>query len=233
MNRNQFMEELGRLLSGLSDNEREEALKYYNDYFDDAGPENEARVIEELKSPEQVARTIREGMADGSAEYTENGYADTRFRSGQEMPVQYQETVFSQESVRKRPRRRQENSGFWKTLCFLLLAILLLPIILPLGIGAVAIVLAILIGIVGIGFAFVISGTAVLAAGIAAIIYGIYWMFVSPAAGLCISGIGCLVMAFGILLSLAIVWACIHLIPWMIRGTVSCIRYPFRKAGIL
>lgn len=47
MNRKEFMERLERLLWNISDSEREEALQYYNDYFDDAGEENEAKVIEE------------------------------------------------------------------------------------------------------------------------------------------------------------------------------------------
>ena len=43
MNRKEFMERLERLLWNISDSEREEALQYYNDYFDDAGEENEAK----------------------------------------------------------------------------------------------------------------------------------------------------------------------------------------------
>mgnify|MGYP006922422652 CR=1 FL=1 len=33
-------------------------MKYYNDYFDDAGEENESQVVEELESPAKVAATI-------------------------------------------------------------------------------------------------------------------------------------------------------------------------------
>ena len=55
MNRKEFMERLAKLLWNISESEREEALQYYNDYFDDAGIENESRVLEELGSPEQVA----------------------------------------------------------------------------------------------------------------------------------------------------------------------------------
>ena len=73
MNRKQFLYELEQLLKDIPDNERAEAIQYYNDYFDDAGAENEARVIEELESPEQVAETIREGMSESGGEYTENG----------------------------------------------------------------------------------------------------------------------------------------------------------------
>lgn len=42
MSRKEFMEQLARLLGGISESERQEALDYYNSYFDDAGPENEA-----------------------------------------------------------------------------------------------------------------------------------------------------------------------------------------------
>ena len=48
MNRTEYMRELDALLHGISKEEREEAMQYYNDYFDDAGSENEEKVIEEL-----------------------------------------------------------------------------------------------------------------------------------------------------------------------------------------
>ena len=70
MNRKEFMERLERLLWNISDSEREEALQYYNDYFDDAGEENEAKVIEELGSPNQVAQKIKAGCSDQTSEYS-------------------------------------------------------------------------------------------------------------------------------------------------------------------
>ena len=41
MNRTDFMNQLESLLQSISSTEREEAMQYYNDYFDDAGAENE------------------------------------------------------------------------------------------------------------------------------------------------------------------------------------------------
>ena len=38
MNRAQFMKQLEKLLSDISEEERKEALDYYESYFDDAGP---------------------------------------------------------------------------------------------------------------------------------------------------------------------------------------------------
>ena len=59
MNRAEFMTELERHLAGITIDEINDAMAYYNEYFDEAGPENEARVIEELISPARVAAQIK------------------------------------------------------------------------------------------------------------------------------------------------------------------------------
>ena len=51
MDRAQFMQELEKLLADISETERQDALDFYNSYFDDAGAENEASVLRELGSP--------------------------------------------------------------------------------------------------------------------------------------------------------------------------------------
>lgn len=79
MSRAEFMERLEKLLQNISASEREEALQYYNDYFDDAGAENEGAVIGELVSPEQVAQKIMAGLSDAAAEFSEQGHRDTHF----------------------------------------------------------------------------------------------------------------------------------------------------------
>lgn len=61
MNRVEFMETLSRLLQDIPEEDRIDALKYYNDYFDDAGSENEQNVIEELESPEKSSDEDQSG----------------------------------------------------------------------------------------------------------------------------------------------------------------------------
>lgn len=84
MNRAEFMLRLADLLADVSDTEKEEAIQYYNDYFDDAGAENESSVLESLGSPEELAKSIKSGINDGgkSGEFTEAGY------NGYEAPKQ-------------------------------------------------------------------------------------------------------------------------------------------------
>jgi uncharacterized membrane protein len=82
MNRSEFMAGLRKLLVSIPEDEREEALQYYEGYFEDAGPENEGNVIKELGSPEKVASIIWADSKEGSresGEFTETGYTDVRF----------------------------------------------------------------------------------------------------------------------------------------------------------
>ena len=58
MNRSEYMAALRRALSVLPEEERANALRYYEEYFDDAGPENERKVIADLGAPEAVAAQI-------------------------------------------------------------------------------------------------------------------------------------------------------------------------------
>lgn len=81
MSREVFMGKLENLLADVTVEEREEALQYYADYFADAGPENEAQVLQELGSPERVAAMIKASLKGGTEEgaFTEHGFLDERF----------------------------------------------------------------------------------------------------------------------------------------------------------
>ncbi len=87
MNRADFMKELTELLADVSPTEREEAIQYYNDYFDDAGAENEQSVIASLGSPAQLAKTIKTGLADGGnvGEFTEKGFSGYESKNSDEV----------------------------------------------------------------------------------------------------------------------------------------------------
>ncbi len=58
MTREEYMTALKNNIQSLTVDEQNEALQYYSDYFDDA--DDDAKVMEELGSPEDVAKVIRE-----------------------------------------------------------------------------------------------------------------------------------------------------------------------------
>lgn len=116
MNRTEFMGQLERLLWDLPDSERQDALEYYSDYFDDAGRENEDSVIQKLGSPGKVAAIIRAGYLSGperrdSGEYTENGYRDTNISQRQQMPVRRERAHGKAEGTDGPDREERESGG--------------------------------------------------------------------------------------------------------------------------
>ena len=63
MNRKKFIDILKEELSKLPDEEIDAAIEYYEEYFDEAGSENENEVISELGSPKKVASQIKSEYA--------------------------------------------------------------------------------------------------------------------------------------------------------------------------
>ena len=58
MNKETYLKQLELKLKRMPSYEVEDALEYYNEYFDEAGAENTQQVIKELGSPAQVASKI-------------------------------------------------------------------------------------------------------------------------------------------------------------------------------
>lgn len=71
------------LLADLPDDEnKQDALNYYQDYLEEAG-ENTAAVLKEFGSPERIASMIRcdlNGELNEGGDFTDHGIEDTRFK---------------------------------------------------------------------------------------------------------------------------------------------------------
>lgn len=61
MNKQTYLAKLAQLLDPLPEQERQDALNYYEEYFDAAGPEAENATAAELGDPADAARKILEG----------------------------------------------------------------------------------------------------------------------------------------------------------------------------
>lgn len=77
MNRELFLRQLRTLLSDVTEEEREEAIRYYEEYFDEAGPEQEQALLAELGSPAKVAGIIRANVPGSRANAAGRTAADT------------------------------------------------------------------------------------------------------------------------------------------------------------
>ena len=96
MNRIEYMTKLASLLQDIPEVERRDAMKYYNDYFDEAGEENEEQVIREFGAPEEVAENIKADLK-GKTENTTHGQQEEYQSAGQQYQMNHQENKQSSE----------------------------------------------------------------------------------------------------------------------------------------
>ena len=82
MRAEEFLKELDYLLQDIPEEEKRDAISYYEDYLQEAG-EKQEEAIREFGSPERVAAMIRADLAGSLEEggsFTDSGYRDDRFR---------------------------------------------------------------------------------------------------------------------------------------------------------
>ena len=192
MNRQEFMRQLKTLLLYVPTQEREEALQYYNDYFDDAGPENEYEVIAALGSPAKVAENIKR---DINQNYY--GVEPDKVEPGKEM-VEYH----SEMEIEEEPMNKQEK-GYIPTWAKIVIIVCAGPILLGLLGGLFGAVFGVLGGIVGVLFGLVVTfgvlGLVCPLVGAILIVAGIVICMANIMAGLGVIGIGMIILAVGIL----------------------------------
>lgn len=82
MNKYDFMIRLAQLLDDIPQDEKEAAMEYYENYFEDAGVLNERAVLEELGSPEKIAASIKKDLF-GEGEATQQATHSYYGRSAQ------------------------------------------------------------------------------------------------------------------------------------------------------
>ena len=191
MNRIDFMKQLESLLQNISPTERDEALQYYNDYFDDAGPENEKEVIEALGNPARVAENIKRDLQENSV---------TRAKASDRALVEYGKTVNVQSQYQ--PEKPVEKKSEMPTWAIVLLAVLLVfasPAILGVGTGAFGVIVGILVSWFAIIFGFGVTALALFVATFILVIVGIMCIPADALVGVGLIGCGLLCGGIGIL----------------------------------
>lgn len=235
MNKAEFMAELERLLQGIPDNERTEALNYYEEYFNDAGVENEQLVIAELISPKTVADNIKDdlranmdtpGNSNNSAYQSGSAYQNGTSYQGSTV---YQGNTFYQNGATA--AKKEEGLPTWAIVLIVIGCVICSPAIL----GAVGTLLGVLaaafFGLLGIIFGFGASGLLMIISGLLLTFVGLAKMFVGPFAGLLLAGSGLLILALGILFAMFTIWLCGYALPALCRGIVWLCKKPFEKKG--
>lgn len=194
MGRDEFMKQLERLLQNLPSAEREAALQYYNDYFDDAGAENEKEVIEALGNPARVAENIKRDL-NGTAE-------GDRAKGGSRALVEYGKDVPEGGGEGGQGTAEKKSGSTLPTWAIVLLVVLLVlasPVLLAIGASALAMIIGIVVTWAALIFAFGVTALALLVAfGVLAVV-GIWCIAADPLIGAGVIGCGLICGGVGLL----------------------------------
>lgn len=236
MNRNDFLQKLKELLSNIPENERDEAISFYEDYFDEAGSDNEEKVIKDLESPEKVAETILAGLSEKeleTGEYSERGYEDRRFVNKEEISertkTKYNSNPQSDRNPSSAPNEHKKTASVGKILLIVFLCCLAAPIGIPLIITVLALLFAAAVTVVSVAFAICLVAVTMFCVGIILVIVSFTKLFVAPFAALCLLGAGLIVSGLSIIGGILLLMAAVAVIPALFRGIVSICKMPFRR----
>ncbi len=202
MNRVEFMKELRAGIVKLPYQEAEAALEYYEEYFEEAGPKNEERVIEELGDPKEVAAQIMRDFRNKEAE-AGNAFDEKEVTSSYDFTSST--TGFNMNDIKldDNKRAKRDSRSSMSSPVFIILMILAIPIALPLLLGAVGV----LIGVEVTIFALGIVSFALVIASIVSLLAGISTLGASLMTGLFIIGLGIIIFGFAIIVGIGVKYA--------------------------
>lgn len=227
MTRKEYMEQLKKYLKRLPKEDYDNAIEYFSEYFDEAGPENEQQVMEELGEPKEAARELllnllqesvgndKDSTGEKTAALPEAGLAGrSRSTAGQDA---------ADASHRSAEKKKKRSPGK-----IILLAILVLcasPVSLALLISALAVLFAVVVVIASVIFSLGVTSVATIAGGIMIAGIGATLILKSAAAACMMVGGGFLIAGAGILIGVLTIYIC----KWCATGIGRLVNRFVRK----
>jgi len=210
MNKNEFLNRLKEDLSSLSDEERQNALKYYEEYFTEAA-ENQTG-----ESVEDMACRIEK-------EFAVLALSEPSFK-GPEQPITV-EIKKEEKKNRYKPKNPERSLGI------LIVLLCTFPFWLPLLIALVSVAFGVFMTIFGVAFAvaaMALAGFVMVGAGFMTVGYGVINLFIDAAgalypigAGFAAIGIGVIFAAVFTKLTAVIFKSQFKFAGWTIRGITN------------
>lgn len=234
MDRKEFMKKLEMLLSDIPEKERKDALLYYEEYLDDAGTDNEQEALKSLGTPEKIAAGIRSCFGPSSASQSTQQNRNYHQPNGENPyngnPYRGNPNNAGPGTEGSAARGKQRSTG--EIILLVLLCVIALPVLIPVGIGVMAVVFALLTALVVLLAALLITGFAVLAVGLILVGVAVVKLFAAPAAAVYLFGGGLVCTGIGLAMSILMIWLAVKVIPLACQGFVNLCRWPFRRRNV-
>lgn len=205
MTRQEFLEKLNNLLSDIPKTERESAIQYYREYFEEAGVGEYDNIPQDMEAPEVIAENICAGLGND---------------------VKPEEDYFKkEEQTKQNTQQGKQKMDSSKIILLIILAVFTSPLWGGLLLSVFGVLIGVLCTLLGIVIAIAAVMVSFLAAGIIVAVVGAVKTVVSPIAGITAMGVGILLFGLGLLLLLLVIWSFSVLFPAVFKG----IRWMFRR----
>lgn len=215
MTRDEYLQILRDNLTTMTDDEKDDVIRYYLEYFIDSGDEQAA--MEELGAPEKLAARLCSGNgAQNSENYSSENYTSTQntanvYGDYSESSGNGNYTYYEQEETTK----KKKSPG--KIIALACTA----PIWAPLAFAGLAILLSLLLVVVVFVIAVFVVFAACVIAGIASVVAGFVAFGKSLADGLIVLGGGLFMLGAGIL--------AFFLGTYIVKGVTSVFKRIFKR----
>ena len=211
MNKYEYLAQLRDALVTLPKSEQDEAMSYYEEFFSDAGTENEQAVIASLGTPESLAASI---IKESNTQQADNAQGEP------------QATGFVAPET---PAQTAQRTGKKWTGGQIALIIVLLVLSFPIWIGFVAGAFGLAIGLIAAAFGILIGFVG---GSVGSIVMGIVALFTNVPAGLFMIGAGLIVGGLVFLLAIPLCKLVIKLFKVIVKGITALVNKISGKAGV-
>lgn len=206
MTRKEYMEQLRKYLKRLPKEDYENAIEYFSEYFDEAGPQKEQQVMKELGEPKEAARELLLNLLQESVEND-------------------QDIVEEKAAVQPEAASGGKKRSPGKIILLAILVLCASPVSLALLVGVLAVLLAVVVTATAVIFSLGITSIAATAGGIVTVGFGATLVLKSAAAACMMIGGGFLMAGIGILAGVLTIYIC----KWCANGIGRLVNRFVRK----
>ena len=206
MTRQEYMEQLKKYLKRLPKEDYENAIEYFSEYFDEAGPQKEQQVMKELGEPKEAARELLLNLLQESVEND-------------------QDIVEEKAAVQPEATSGGKKRSPGKIILLAILVLCASPVSLAILVGVLAVLLAVVVTATAVIFSLGITSIAATAGGIVTVGFGATLVLKSAAAACMMIGGGFLMAGIGILAGVLTIYIC----KWCANGIGRLVNRFVRK----
>ncbi len=198
----EYLYDLRKRLRKLPPQEVDQAMRYYEEYFAEAGPEGEAEIINRLGTPAQVASAIISDYA-----LKDMGSTGASVNAGVAGSTGGAEGFAGNPTAHNASQPVRKSSSL-KTMWIVILAVLASPIAIPVAIALLFVVFAVLIALFCVFLALFVSALVMAVTGLVAVGLSIVALFSQPIDALAMMGVGLICASLGLALGIGTIKLC-------------------------